>query len=214
MTLTLTDRGVQAVRRLLMVEPEPGSVLPRPAVDALVQLIGCDRFGGNEADRTGYSIRGFDLSGDDFGIGPQVCDGPLPTGIVHLAASADCSPSDFPDIADTLWSGFATSRGTVVQIYFDRRRSEFDERDVALLTMVEPVVGRLLRPRPRNGAAETLTASERRVLALVANGATNREVADDLYVTVHTVRKHLEHAYRKLGVGNRTAAALLLRPES
>jgi DNA-binding NarL/FixJ family response regulator len=52
------------------------------------------------------------------------------------------------------------------------------------------------------------------VLALVSTGASNREVAEELVVTVHTVRKHLENAYRKLGVTNRTAAALALRPPS
>jgi DNA-binding NarL/FixJ family response regulator len=36
-------------------------------------------------------------------------------------------------------------------------------------------------------------------------------VAEELYVTVDTVRKHLQNAYRKLGVTNRTAAALHVR---
>ena len=52
------------------------------------------------------------------------------------------------------------------------------------------------------------------MLALVARGASNREVAEELYVTVHTVRKHLENAYRKLGVTNRTAAALMVHSGS
>ena len=49
------------------------------------------------------------------------------------------------------------------------------------------------------------------MLNLVSTGASNREVAEELVVTVHTVRKHLENAYRKLGVTNRTAAALALK---
>ena len=44
------------------------------------------------------------------------------------------------------------------------------------------------------------------MLELVAAGASNQEVAARLCVTVATVRKHLEHVYRKLGVTNRTAA--------
>ena len=52
------------------------------------------------------------------------------------------------------------------------------------------------------------------MLSLVSRGASNREVAEELFVTVHTVRKHLENAYRKLGVNNRTAAALRLRAGS
>jgi DNA-binding NarL/FixJ family response regulator len=49
---------------------------------------------------------------------------------------------------------------------------------------------------------------------MVAPGASNREVAEALYVNVHTVRKHLENTYRKLGVTNRTAAALQLRADT
>ena len=84
----------------------------------------------------------------------------------------------------------------------------FTERELALLTMVEPAVGRLVRDCAWSQPAGTLSASERRVLTMVAQGASNREVAEALYVTVHTVRKHLENAYRKLSVTNRTAAAL------
>ncbi len=56
-----------------------------------------------------------------------------------------------------------------------------------------------------------LSSAERQVLDLVARGASNQDVADQLSVSEATVRKHLEHTYRKLGVTNRTAAAALLR---
>jgi DNA-binding NarL/FixJ family response regulator len=52
--------------------------------------------------------------------------------------------------------------------------------------------------------AELLTARERDVCALVAGGATNREVAAELYVSHRTVEHHLRMAYRKLGVRSRT----------
>jgi DNA-binding CsgD family transcriptional regulator len=48
-----------------------------------------------------------------------------------------------------------------------------------------------------------LTASERRVAALAADGQTNREIAQALFVTPKTVELHLRNAYRKLGVGSR-----------
>jgi DNA-binding CsgD family transcriptional regulator len=51
-----------------------------------------------------------------------------------------------------------------------------------------------------------LTARERHVLAWVARGKTNPEVAEILWVTPSTVRKHLENIYAKLGVHTRTAA--------
>jgi len=51
-----------------------------------------------------------------------------------------------------------------------------------------------------------LTARERQVLAWVARGKTNPEVAEILWVTPATVRKHLENVYAKLGVHTRTEA--------
>jgi DNA-binding CsgD family transcriptional regulator len=42
---------------------------------------------------------------------------------------------------------------------------------------------------------------------LVARGKTNQEIAALLVVSTHTVRKHLENVYAKLGVHTRTAAA-------
>jgi DNA-binding CsgD family transcriptional regulator len=60
--------------------------------------------------------------------------------------------------------------------------------------------------RPRGtalGGIESLTASERRVTALAAGGRTNRDIAQELYVTPKTVEVHLSNAYRKLGIKSR-----------
>jgi DNA-binding CsgD family transcriptional regulator len=51
-----------------------------------------------------------------------------------------------------------------------------------------------------------LTARESQVLSWVARGKTNSEVAEILWVSPTTVRKHLENVYAKLGVHTRTAA--------
>jgi DNA-binding CsgD family transcriptional regulator len=58
---------------------------------------------------------------------------------------------------------------------------------------------------------EGLTAAERRVATLVAEGRTNREVAAALFVTERTVASHLSHVYAKLGVRSRTELARRLR---
>src|SRR5204862_235690 len=55
---------------------------------------------------------------------------------------------------------------------------------------------------------EGLTAAERRVAALVAEGRTNREVAATLFLGERTVASHLNHIYAKLGVRSRTELAL------
>jgi DNA-binding NarL/FixJ family response regulator len=46
------------------------------------------------------------------------------------------------------------------------------------------------------------------VLELVVQGATNREMARALFITETTVKVHLRHIYRKLGVRSRTEAAV------
>jgi DNA-binding CsgD family transcriptional regulator len=58
--------------------------------------------------------------------------------------------------------------------------------------------------RTREGG---LTSAERRVAALVAEGRTNREVADALFLSARTVETHLTHIYAKLGVRSRTELA-------
>jgi DNA-binding CsgD family transcriptional regulator len=55
-----------------------------------------------------------------------------------------------------------------------------------------------------------LTAREQQILAWVARGKTNPEIAEILWITPSTVRKHLENVYAKLGVRTRTAAAARL----
>ena len=51
-----------------------------------------------------------------------------------------------------------------------------------------------------------LTDREREVLALVASGATNREIAERLFLSPHTIKEHTSTLYRKLKVRNRAEA--------
>jgi DNA-binding CsgD family transcriptional regulator len=53
----------------------------------------------------------------------------------------------------------------------------------------------------------SLTASERRVAGMAAQGSTNREVAQALFVSLRTVETHLTHAFQKLGIDSRTQLA-------
>ncbi len=54
--------------------------------------------------------------------------------------------------------------------------------------------------------AGPLTARQVEVLALVAAGKTNREIADALFISEHTVRRHLQNIFTRIGVGTRAAA--------
>lgn len=67
------------------------------------------------------------------------------------------------------------------------------------------------RPRrPALTGAQALTASERRVAELAAEGLGNRAIAEQLFVTTATVETHLRHAFRKLGIGSREELAAAL----
>jgi DNA-binding NarL/FixJ family response regulator len=75
---------------------------------------------------------------------------------------------------------------------------------------LDPAVAKLLAatlraPRP---AVDTLTAREREVLALIASGASNRLIAQQLGVSERTARTHMSNILAKLQLSSRTQAAL------
>ena len=67
---------------------------------------------------------------------------------------------------------------------------------------------RWLEARGTRGGIMDLTAREREVWALLAEGLTNVQIASRLSLSENTVKFHVQHLYQKLGVKNRTEAAL------
>ena len=65
-------------------------------------------------------------------------------------------------------------------------------------------------PHPAS-AAEALSPREMDVLRLLANGRSNQEIAQMLVVALNTVKMHIKHIYRKLGVKNRVQAGAQAR---
>jgi DNA-binding NarL/FixJ family response regulator len=63
----------------------------------------------------------------------------------------------------------------------------------------------VFRPHEAPGGPP-LSDREREVLDLIASGATNREIAAQLYLSPHTIKEHTSSLYRKLGVRNRAEA--------
>ena len=61
--------------------------------------------------------------------------------------------------------------------------------------------------QPAAPSAHGLTAREQEVLGLVAAGKSNREIAAELVLSEHTVARHLQNIFAKLGVSSRTAAS-------
>jgi DNA-binding CsgD family transcriptional regulator len=102
----------------------------------------------------------------------------------------------------------------LVGLVLGRRRREFSGRDVAVGALLGPLLGAAvdhvrLRAAHRDqlSALAVLTHREREVLALVADGRTNRDIADELFIEARTVEKHVEHIRTKLGARSRAEAA-------
>ena len=64
----------------------------------------------------------------------------------------------------------------------------------------------VFRPHESAGGGTKLTEREREVLDLIGSGATNREIAEQLFLSPHTVKEHTSTLYRKLSVRNRAEA--------
>ena len=74
-------------------------------------------------------------------------------------------------------------------------------------TVLSPAVASRLTEHVRApGARAPLSAREREVLALVADGASSRTIAGELFISEATVKTHLTRLYDKLGVSDRAAA--------
>jgi DNA-binding CsgD family transcriptional regulator len=187
----LSEKEQAALRFLLAAEPVAGQPLPRPEVlERLADLVRCDTIGAAVTDPEGYVVDRVEVS--------------------HDQGAVTDAPSD-AEASRSIAVEFRNDGGRLVEVWCDRRTGEFSPRDVAVLTMIAPAVQRLVRDAAGTALPASLTAQERRTLMLVAAGFSNAEIARRMGVATCTVRKHLEHAYRKLGVTNRLAAAIAVR---
>jgi len=80
-------------------------------------------------------------------------------------------------------------------------------------TLLDPMATARVIERLRNPPAEddrlgSLSAQERRILALLADGLTNRQIAQELYLAEKTVKNYVSNVLAKLGMRRRTQAAV------
>lgn len=69
----------------------------------------------------------------------------------------------------------------------------------------------VIAPQSSEAEPSLLTAREKEILNLVAQGLSNREIAEQLFVSRYTVESHIKHIYRKLSVTKRTKAVSAAR---
>ena len=121
-----------------------------------------------------------------------------------------------PDDGDAILAALRAGVDGCVSREADRRDLlDVLARAAAGTPAIEPALAALLLRRLADQAAvvpvappEPLTQREREVLAMMARGKTNREIAGRLVVAVGTVKIHVEHILAKLNVSDRTAAAV------
>lgn len=92
-------------------------------------------------------------------------------------------------------------------IFFRGPGPDFDGRDRLLLSLLRPHLNEAYQELARRQrATPALTSRQWELLRLLASGHSNAEIAAEMVVSAHTVRKHLENIFARLGVTNRTAA--------
>ncbi len=208
--IVLSDRQQDSLRRLMSLEATPGSLPPGVLLDIVDRLVPSDCIEVSLSDSTGCIIDYVVMSATPMPTDdPQACDGPLMLGLVHQGTHpVEREMLRRFGVTDGVTLGFRCGPAHVVQLSLDRYGQMFSDRDLAMLRMISPTLQRLMRTTRTTALPASLTMTERRVLQLLATGRSNSDIAADLYVSVATVRKHLEHAYRKLGVHNRMAAVV------
>jgi DNA-binding CsgD family transcriptional regulator len=216
--MTLSEHEFSALRSLMGAEPVPGQPLPRVDVlGRLNALVPCDWLTLTYTDMTGLATAYVSIQPSGRGRRSvsvdldryEQHDGPFHVGVMHwrmFPAHAEACEIRMGPRDDGLAIGFRNGTDHVVQYGFMRDGRYFTARELAILDLISPVLQRLARERPTPALPATLTVSERRILCAMAAGLSTKEIAEGHCITVSTVSKHLENAYRKLGVTNRLAA--------
>lgn len=192
-------------KKALVVEDDAGwrNILEELLKDAGFQVRACASFG----DAHGYlrkekfALAVFDLSLDgtnsytwDKSAADQDLDG------CQLLASAQGE-----GIPTIVVSGI-TEREEIERIYSEYSIFAYIEKQTFDRTMFQRVVEETKAVSKSNDELGALTDREREVLDLLAQGLTNKEIAEKLVITTNTVKRHLKAIFEKLDVHTRSAA--------
>jgi DNA-binding CsgD family transcriptional regulator len=93
------------------------------------------------------------------------------------------------------------------------RGADFSERDRGLLALLRPHLDARFRDWQRSRQPAALTPRQRELLALVADGRTNAQIARRLGISEGTVRTHMDNVFQRLQVTSRAAAVVRAFPD-
>ena len=212
------SRAVELERAMGVREPAYFRILP-DEVEALVAL--------GRLDEAESLLAPFEEAGRRLGRAWAIATGARCRALVLAARGDLAGASDAADEAvrshDGLPLPFELGRTLIVRGTVERRAKRKKEaRDTLTKALdifdglgaalwAEKTRAELARIGGRAPSSLELTPTEDRVAVLVAGGSTNREVADALFISIHTVEANLKRIYRKLGVRSRTELASKFR---
>ena len=187
------DRGMAGEREQAPVEPVRDAAVGLGRIDELAQQLGTPR-------AVAIAQRAVALAGpqEDRQAGLEAAVATLENGTARLElARVTCElgaelrrKGERSAAREVLRRGHALAAECGATRLASRARDELSRSGARLIR--EPVSG-----------VEALTPSEVRVAELAAEGLTNREVAQALFVTEKTVERHLSSVYQKLGIRSR-----------
>jgi DNA-binding CsgD family transcriptional regulator len=121
-----------------------------------------------------------------------------------------------PDLTSVMIMPLPAAPGCERRVVFSRGDDRaFDERDRQVATLLRPHLQEAwLDARRRHAGVPNLTPREWEVLAMTDAGLSHAQIAARLFISITTVRKHMEHVREKLGVHSAAAAAALAMPHA
>ena len=128
-----------------------------------------------------------------------------------VAARPDAAVVVLTSFSDTARVGDALAAGAIGYLLKD-----CDPRDLVAAVRsaalghapLDPRVARSLLPTRTESPADRLSARERQVLRLIGQGMANKQIGRALGISERTVKVHVGHVFRQIGVADRTSAAL------
>jgi DNA-binding CsgD family transcriptional regulator len=157
-----------------------------------------------------------------------LCSWPQRTGDLHtVIQTRDFFPTErarlagpavdvLPGVRAAMIVSLPAAPGEARRVIFMRHgEAAFSERERQIAALLRPHVQEIwLAAERRRAGVPQLTAREWEVLALAATGMSYADIARQLFISVGTVRKHMEHVRERLGVHSIPAAAAKAMPHA